>query len=217
MKRIIKSAEEKANRCEPFERNALEMYASSFEGANPCFDPAALVAEARAHAERILQEAREQGLRAGMEAGIEQVRESMAQAQQALHSAAEAIQQARAEFLATLEPEVLRLVEFIAGRVLHREAQGDLEVVRSTIRAALQHVVDRDHTAVHLNPEDLASLQEQGIDIAKEFAKFERLELVPDDTVGRGGCTVETQAMSVDARLDTQLQRILEALTDQPS
>lgn len=215
MGKIIKSAEDKATNCSRFERDALEHFGSSATGEDGnAFDPAAVISEIRAEAEQIRQEAQEQGYAQGLEAGHEAARQKTMSAIQGLVGAAEAISQAHEEYVSNLEPEMLRLVRYIAEHVLRREVQGDLEIIRDTIRAALKNVLDREHTTVHLNPEDLQALSEAGIDPAAELGKFERLEFVPDETVGRGGCMVESRTLSVDARLDTQLQRIFEALVD---
>lgn len=215
MGKIIKSAEDKATACSRFERDPLEHFTSAAgAGESRVLDPAAILSEVQAESEQIREEARERGYLEGLEAGRETARQEAAAAVQALASAAEAIQQAHEDYVANVEPELLRLVRYIAERVLNREVQGDIGIVRNTIRAALKNVLDREHTAVHVNPEDLQALAGEGIDIAAELGKFERLELVPDDTVGRGGCTVESRTLTVDARLDTQLERIFEALMD---
>ena len=217
MGRIIKSAEEKASNCARFERNVLEEYVLSAseggEGGAPV--PAELISDAVAEAQRIREEAREQGLQEGFEAGRQQALEEARVVREALGSAAEAIERAHLEFLAAIEPEVLRLSTYLAERVLRREIRGDLGVVQSTIRAALSNILEREHTCVHLNPEDLNALLVAGFNFEETFSGFERLEVVPDETVDRGGCAVETKTLHVDARLDSQLQQLFEALTDQ--
>ncbi|MCC6697691.1 MAG: hypothetical protein IT365_18835 [Candidatus Hydrogenedentes bacterium] len=217
MGRIIKSAEEKATNCARFERGVLEEYAlsASGEAAGGIPIPAELIAEAVAEAERIREEARDEGHREGFDAGRQQALEEAGVVRDALLSAAEAIQRAHLEFLAAVEPEILRLSTYLAERVLRREIRGDLEVVQETIRAALRNLLEREHTCVHLNPEDLSALLAAGFKFEETFSGFERLEVVPDETVDRGGCAVETKTLHVDARLDSQLQRLFDALTDQ--
>lgn len=215
MGKIIKSAEEKATNCSPFQRDALEQFsASSFSEDAGGFDPSAVIAEVQAEAEQIRQEAREQGFAEGFESGQQDALEGTASAIQGLASAIEAVAHSHDEYTASLEPEILRLVRYITELVIRREVRGDIKVIQSTIRAALKNVLDREHTVVHLNPEDLEALSQAGIDPVAELGKYERLELTPDETVSRGGCVVESRTLSVDAQLDSQLQRIFEALMD---
>lgn len=215
MGKIIKSAEDKATACSRFERDTLDRF-TSVAGAEEgrILDPAAILSEVHAEADRIREEAREQGYNEGLETGREAAQQAASEAIQSLASAAEGIRQSHDEYIAQIEPELLRLVRYIAERVLHREVRGDFDVVRTTIRSALKNVLDREHAIVHVNPEDLQAFADEGIDIAAELSRFERLELAPDDTVDRGGCVVESRSLTVDARLDTQLQRIFEALMD---
>ncbi|MCC6486809.1 MAG: hypothetical protein IT364_04855 [Candidatus Hydrogenedentes bacterium] len=217
MGRIIKSAEEKATNCARFERGVLEEYAMAGSGAGegriPL--PPELVAEALAEGERIREAAREEGFQEGLETGRQQALEEAGVVRDALCSAAEAIQRAHVEFLAAVEPQVLRLSTYLAERVLRREVRGDLEVVQTTIRAALGNILGREHTCLHLNPEDMNALLATGFSFEETFSMFERLEVVPDETVDRGGCAVETKTLHVDARLDAQLQQLFNALTDQ--
>ncbi|MBM3288621.1 MAG: hypothetical protein FJY92_00575, partial [Candidatus Hydrogenedentes bacterium] len=46
------------------------------------------------------------------------------------------------------------------------------------------------------------------------FQAFERVEIAADESVPHGGCAIETATVDVDARLDTQLERIFDALED---
>ncbi len=67
---------------------------------------------------------------------------------------------------------------------------------------------------IHLNPADYEALQEQGITLLDEFDGVGHIEITPDESVPAGGCSVETNTVHVDARIDSQLAKILEALTE---
>ena len=163
-------------------------------------------------AERIYQEAYAAGHEAGMEAGLAHFHELAGEAHKSLVSASEALQQAHTAFLESLEPQVVELAKTVAARILRREARTDTELVRSTVRAALENLVERKHAIVRLNPADIQNLTERGVSLDDSFQSFERVEITPDETVPHGGCTIETKTVNVDARLDTQLLRIFDAL-----
>jgi flagellar biosynthesis/type III secretory pathway protein FliH len=63
-----------------------------------------------------------------------------------------------------------------------------------------------------LNPRDIETLAERGEPVAEAFQSFEKIEIAADESVPHGGCTIETKIVDVDARLDTQLMRIFDAL-----
>ncbi|MDQ1257101.1 MAG: FliH protein, partial [Candidatus Hydrogenedentes bacterium] len=88
-----------------------------------------ILAEARAEAERKVQEAYQAGLERGIGAGRKQFSESIGRSAEALDLAAEAIREANDAFLASLEPEVVKLVRQIAEALIHREVQTDPELI----------------------------------------------------------------------------------------
>lgn len=216
MAKIIKPSERPADRCAPFERSALDAYL-----IDGMFDPGAEGELRGSHAphvlaqiERAVREGFEAGMRQGMEAARAEFSAAVGEAQQALRSAADAIVQARETYLASIEPDVVRLAHAIASRLLRREARMDFDLLRTTIRAALEQLVERERVRLHLNPADLEALAQRDIDLAREFGPFEHVEVIPDETVGSGGCAVETESVAVDARIETQLQRILDGLLE---
>ena len=167
-----------------------------------------------ARAERVFSEAYAAGFQQGESAALAQFQQQVGEAHSALESAALALQQAHAAFLDSLEPQLVELAKVMASKILPREATTDDELVRRTARAAMENLTERQLAIVHLNPDDIAGLTQRGVSIEAEFQSFERVEIVPDDAVPRGGCTVETKTVDVDARLDTQLARIFDALEE---
>lgn len=174
-----------------------------------------MLVHARTEAERIVREAYAEGLRRGTEAGRAQFFEAVGQSAEALRNAADAVRRAHDEFLESLTPQVLVLVQEIARRVLRREATADPELVRVMARAALSNLLERERVTMHFNPADLNALQERGISFLEEFDGTPHLSVVPHESVAPGGCIVETDALYVDARLDAQLEKVFEALTEQ--
>ena len=167
-----------------------------------------------ARTERIYQEAQAAGYEAGMQAGLAHFGELVGEAHKALDNASVALQEAHTAFLDSLEPQVLELAKAVAARILRREARTDDDLVRNTVRAALENLAERKHAVVRLNPADMQALTERGVSIEDAFKSFEGVEIVPDETAPHGGCTIETKTIDIDARLDTQLARIFEALED---
>ncbi|MBN2310057.1 MAG: hypothetical protein JXR94_13875 [Candidatus Hydrogenedentes bacterium] len=218
MSKVIKSTEPDAGACAHFERDPLEelvpaLLAAAYEA--PEVAAGRLLAEAREQAEARIQEGYEQGYAQGLERGEAAARaefeEAVAGCAEALTRAGEAMGAARQAFLDALEPEVARLAGIIARRILHREAEADPEVVGSTVRAALENLVGRERLTVRLNPGDVNRIREQGVRLLDEFDGAE-VSVVGDESVDVGGCIVETESVKVDARLEAQLQQIVDAM-----
>lgn len=217
MARIIKSSEAVSSMFTSYECGMLglgvvDTFVEDESGSSEAVN---LFPEADIDAERRLEEVYSEGLRRGFEAGKAEYEAAVAESAQALRGAAEAMREARETFLASLEPQVLELVEAVTARILHHEASVNPAVVQETVRTALRSISEREHLTVLLNPRDLRAIREQQIDCLDGLEGLGSVELVADESVGIGGCVVESDTVRVDARLEKQLERILGKLVGQ--
>jgi len=173
------------------------------------------VVDARAEARRILadaeRDAEELRARAGHEA--EELRD--AAYQEGLESALAELNQIlleaherRDSALAGAERDVLRLAVKLAEKIIGREVERDDAALADIVSAALRHARQQEALTVRVNPADLPRVQahRERLDPSGR-ARF--IDLVADPRVGHGGCVIEGESGTVDARLDTQL-RVLE-------
>ena len=173
------------------------------------------VVDARAEARRILadaeRDAEELRARAGHEA--EELRD--AAYQEGLESALAELNQIlleaherRDSALAGAERDVLRLAVKLAEKIIGREVERDDAALADIVSAALRHARQQESLTVRVNPADLPRVQahRERLDPSGR-ARF--IDLVADPRVGHGGCIIEGESGTVDARLDTQL-RVLE-------
>jgi flagellar assembly protein FliH len=121
---------------------------------------------------------------------------------------------ARDAFLESLEPQVVELVTLIAERILRRECATDRDLILRTVRRALEVISDRQRLTVRLNPDDAAALRAHEIRLLEEFPGLQPLLIEPDAAITPGGCTVESATAHVDARLETLLAGVIDALLD---
>lgn len=103
----------------------------------------------------------------------------------------------------------LEMALAIARHVVRREVQVQRDAVLPVLREALAALIDQQsHPRVLLNPQDLALLQGE----LDQQGSFKHCHFVPDASVARGGCRVETPKGEIDARLGTRWQCVLDAL-----
>ena len=48
----------------------------------------------------------------------------------------------------------------------------------------------------------------------EEFDAIDDLEIIPDDSVAPGGCVAQSELLEVDARMESQFQKIVDALLE---
>lgn len=128
----------------------------------------------------------------------------------ALQTAADQLHAQRDHWLDQSQHEAVRLGVAIAERLLRRTLAVQPEAVLDLIRSALDWSVGVDRLRVRLHPADAelvaSASATQPLDANRE------IEFLPDDSLTRGDCVVETPNGQTDARLEVILQRIADEL-----
>lgn len=173
------------------------------------------VVEAREDAARIVAEAR----RTAAEIAERTAREAVELRREALEAGRE---QASGEFTETLaatfekrdrtlreiEPDVLRLSIKIAEKIVGRELQTDRKAIADMVATALRNVRQQERLIVRVNPNDFPIVEEFKASL-NQAGRATFLDFEPDPKIATGGCIIESEVGTVDARLETQL-KILE-------
>jgi flagellar assembly protein FliH len=88
----------------------------------------------------------------------------------------------------------------------------DPNVVDAVVREALQQVEDNTEVTVQLHPEDLALIQKHKSDVLKTASGVKPLQFAASAEVTRGGCLVRTRFGIIDARRETKLDQLRDAI-----
>jgi flagellar assembly protein FliH len=140
--------------------------------------------------------------------------EGLATALPALRSVAESLALERDRWLAEWEATAVHLAAAIAERLLGRELQKNPDLALNLIREALGLAVGAPRIRVRLHPGDAALLGAQAAEVVRALAACGEAEVVPDNSLTRGGCLIDTQHGQIDARIETLLDRIAAQLLD---
>ncbi|MBE0616947.1 MAG: hypothetical protein IH608_03325, partial [Proteobacteria bacterium] len=100
----------------------------------------------------------------------------------------------------------------LVNRLLGPLAEGDETAVIRVVERALQLLSDRENLTIRVNPKDLRSLVEAKPLLLESFDGIQKLTVLEDPAVKRGGCLVQTPTSEIDARLETQLAELARAL-----
>lgn len=154
------------------------------------------------------QKGYEDGYREGREAALRGVQEVLSRLQGILKE----LEAFRAKALEGLKEEVLELSMAIARKVIRRELELAPSSLLEVVKEAIRRVTEDDVIRVHVSPEDLELVRRHRDEILKDLGDSTKLIFYPDPEVSPGGCFVETEFAEVDARIETQLEAILEGL-----
>jgi flagellar assembly protein FliH len=168
-----------------------------------------------------VEQGRKEGLH-GAEASIREqadaiaqqtVAERLATTLPAMKAAALALVVERDRWLAAWESAAVRLAAAIAERLIRQRIALDPELTTQLVRQALEVAAGSPRVKLRLNPDDYASLGSHAAELVRTLSECGQPEIVPDGSVSRGGCLIETQHGVVDARIETMLERIVSELT----
>ena len=183
-----------------------------------------LIDEARREAELIRRQTHEdakvQGLKEAMQeadAIIEQraselarkkVQQELQSLLPAMKAAAEQLSHEYERWLSRWEASAIRLSVAVAEKLMTRELKHHPEAGRKMIVQALQLVSSVKRLTVRLNPRDLQTLGEAAEQFVADVAEADEVVFVPDDSIASGGCQLDTQHGTIDARIETLLDRV---------
>jgi flagellar assembly protein FliH len=119
---------------------------------------------------------------------------------------------AREALWARQEPEMVALALDIARQVVKTEVTQNPEVVHALIANAVRRITDKDNVRVRVSVADAPRVKEMRQDLMELMDGLRHLEIVDDRRVGEGGCVIETNAGTIDAKIETQLSEVARAL-----
>lgn len=160
---------------------------------------AQMIVQATFEAEKM----REEAYREGREAAVAEFTEIIA-----------AALQQRETMVRELEKELLKLSVKLAEKIIGREINGNKKTVVDIVSTALRNVRQQHQLIIRVNPADLPQLEEAKSSFT-HTGRAEFLYFEPDQKVSPGGCIIESEVGTVDARLETQLIILERALLRQ--
>jgi flagellar assembly protein FliH len=179
---------------------------------HPDNDGAAGQAEAR-DAEQIqglIEDAFNKGVDQGKAAAIAAQQENVDNAALALKETVEKLVRIRQQDVERMETETVKLALAIARKIIGYETdQGP--VIGHVVRTAMRKVADPRHLTLRLNPKDIDTVRAFQRELLPDDDVGADLGLEADESIGKGGCIIETQLGDVDARIDQQI-KIIDAL-----
>lgn len=176
---------------------------------------------------KALEEAREineQARQLGYEEGLRQAQEAIeADRQLALIQRQEILQEANRIKMAmfeSCESDMVRLSLAIAKRVIATELQTNPDIVVNILREALTYLNQPDKITLFVNPTDIDTILDAVININLLDGQNDlQTEVKPDSQILSGGLKIESEFGSVDARIETRIasieNAIQEVLTDE--
>jgi flagellar assembly protein FliH len=173
----------------------------------------AIVARAEARARELEVTATEQAHQTGVRTAAEREGVALRAAAGALAAAAARLDAARRELTRLWATSLPEIGIAVAERVLRRELALRPETLVQVVRDALGALGAAATIELRLHPDDIDTIQRHRELLADALGAAE-LRLEPDASVGRGGCVIESESLTLPAGIPQQLERALALLTE---
>jgi flagellar assembly protein FliH len=118
----------------------------------------------------------------------------------------------KARIIQQAENLLIELALKIVGKIVSEIPEIFPKLIKKTINNVLQYLSNEPIFTLYLNPEDLEDFTKLQNDFEKVLPGLEKLSIKKDARLVRGGCIIETENGKIDARIDTQINKITQAL-----
>lgn len=125
-----------------------------------------------------------------------------------LHTIIERTMDKRHEILAETEQQIVELVLLMTRKIVKVISENQKNIVISNVIQALRKVKGRGDVTIRVNLADLGLTSQHTKEFLEAAENVKHISVVEDTTVDRGGCIIETDFGSIDARIMSQLNEI---------
>ena len=176
------------------------------------FEAEKMIKESELKVSEIEHEAHKKGYEAGRDEGY---KEGLAEVMRLIDRLGTIVSTAvsiRDDIIKSSEKMMTEMILLITRKVIKDEIVERREVVINNIKEAIKRVKDRDRIDIRVNFADLDMTTAHKDELIKMMESLKKVNIYEDSRVDRGGCIIETDVGSIDARISTQLDIIEEAI-----
>lgn len=172
--------------------------------------------ERRAEDEQYIEEARNSGYEAGYQQGQVEA-EAFVKASNAemIHESQAVLNQAyglKEDIIQEAEPFLIELSCSIAEKIIQRQLNIEPDWVIEYTQGILARRREKGLITICVAPKQFTFMQDAKDEFMLHIDSQAELQILPDATVSDHGCVIRSPFLSVDARIDTQLKEIKDAL-----
>lgn len=162
--------------------------------------------------EKAEKEAREKGHAEGFQKGELDAREEFKPVLETTENIIQELSEFRKKMYPKMEREMIEMVVALVKKVIHFELSTKEDSVQEMIRLAVQAVLDKESMTIKINPADKEHAENFRPELQHLFGEIKNISFESNTGIERGGCIIETNFGTVDARMDKlgeQIDKIL--------
>lgn len=168
---------------------------------------------ARKEAEEIRTQAQADGYEEGLRMAQQEIESDRQAAFQQSRELLEEARHTKIKMFEECEADIIRLVMAVAKKVIATELSLNPHIIAGVIREAISFLDQPENVTVYVNPADLDVVL-QAIKLEVSEYNGNNLRVLPDESISNGGCILESEAGTVDARMETRIGGVETALLE---
>lgn len=171
-------------------------------------EAAQIIADARGEQDKLKNDAQKEGFDKGHEEGYQNGVDEVNRLIERMHKILESVMQRRDEILQETESQIVELVILMARKVIKILSENQKNVIMANTLAALKKVRTRGAVTLRVNLEDVKLSTAHVKEFIQHVENVQGITVLEDSLVEKGGCIVETDFGSIDARISSQLTEL---------
>ena len=169
-------------------------------------------AQARELKEQAIKDGTEKGFNEGFEKGREEAKTEFSPVLETLQKSIEELSGFRKMMYTKMEREMMEMTLALVKKIIHFELSTRPDSVQEMIRLAVSNVLDKESMTIKINPEDKTHAESFRPELQQMYGEIKNITFEVHPGIQRGGCVVESNFGTIDARiekLDEQIDHIL--------
>jgi len=158
------------------------------------------------------KEGHEKGLKDGEKAGILDVEKKTAHLKTNLSNLINQLETSKIEILQKAEADLIRLSIEISKKITKAKFENEPELIRQSVVSAIKFTAAKSDIVITINPLDKAIIETFLPELKSKFDELEKITIIENTTLERGGCQISSKAGAVDQSIDSQFQKIYQQL-----
>jgi flagellar assembly protein FliH len=161
-----------------------------------------------AEAQKLAQQAYEDGFAQGQQDGLEAGRQEIAQVLQRISEFCEAVENLWPDLVQQYEQQIVDLVLKASEKLVLGQIQADPEVVKRSILHAFEVIPEPVEMTLEVNPEDYEFIETVKVDFFDQIKTLKHVNVIAEPSIRQGGCQVNTPSGQVNATLEARLDAV---------
>ena len=137
-------------------------------------------------------------------------KKNIGEIQQDVATFLKSIEGSKREIFSHSEHIILKLCLEISRKIIASEILTNQDIILNVARKALSYIAEREKLVIRVAPDDLKILNDKRDFWEPVTEKLKDVIIEPDERVSKGGCIIESNSGTVDARLGIQMDEIAE-------